>query len=63
MAYFLGRDVEVAITTEHDDAQHSGQTNSGINSSVAVATSSMVIPNREVAHCSMKVKQQIPSKM
>ena len=49
MAYFLGRDVEVAITTEHDDAQHSGQTNSGINSSVAVATSSMVIPNREVS--------------
>ena len=39
MAYFLGRDVEVAITTEHDDAQHTGiSADYGITSAIAVTT-------------------------
>ena len=51
MAYFLGRDVKVAITTEHDNAQDSGAGSDdyGINSSIAAATTSLVIPNREVS--------------
>ena len=50
MAYFLGRDVKVAITTEHDGTEDAGTSSDyGINSSIAAATSSLVIPNREVS--------------
>jgi len=52
MAYFLGRDVEVAITTEHDGTQHTGiSADYGITSAAAATDTAgdMVIPNREVS--------------
>lgn len=50
MAYFLGRDVKVAITTEHDvDEDSDASGDFGLNTSMgAEATgSSMAVPNRE----------------
>ena len=51
MAYFLGRDVKVAITTEHDqDEDNSAGADFGIKADMTAtsAAAQMAVPNREV---------------
>jgi len=51
MAYFLGRDVKVAITTEHDADEDSGASNDfGIKADMTATSTAaqMAVPNREV---------------
>ena len=49
MAYFLGRDVKVAITTEHDQDEDDANADFGLNTSMGAEStgSSMAVPNRE----------------
>ena len=50
MAYFLGRDVKVAITTEHDADEDSGASSDfGLTTAMGATStgSSMAVPNRE----------------
>ena len=54
MAYFLGRDVKVAITTEHDadeDAGTGANSDHGIKANMTATPTAgeMAVPNREVA--------------
>ena len=51
MAYFLGRDVKVAITTEHDADEDSGASNDfGIKADMTATSTAaqMAVPHREV---------------
>jgi len=53
MAYFLGRDVKVAITTEHDqDEDDSAGADFGIKADMTATSTAneMAVPNREVAN-------------
>ena len=49
MAYFLGRDVKVAITTEHDADEDDASSDFGLNTSMAATSTAnqMAVPNRE----------------
>ena len=49
MAYFLGRDVKVAITTEHDADEDDATSDFGLTTAMAATDtdSSMAVPNRE----------------
>ena len=50
MAYFLGRDVKVAITTEHDAAEDDATQDFGIKADMTATSTAaqMAVPNREV---------------
>ena len=50
MAYFLGRDVKVAITTEHDAAEDDATADFGIKADMTATSTAaqMAVPHREV---------------
>ena len=49
MAYFLGRDVKVAITTEHDADEDDASSDFGLTTAMAATSTAnqMAVPNRE----------------